>query len=158
MGALPGFFRRFSPGGPPFIDGESPLSKRLDTLREQVNQLCERVDVPNPGEFLASIMAGVDPRPRRPLLHKLVERLDGYPPEDDEWEDIEDLILNSGLYDKQPVDIKESISAADKLMDFLHAKLKAIEIQQEVSMSVQVAPLTRKEAEMFEEIWRERFE
>lgn len=151
-----GVFRRFFPRGSQLYG--DVLSARLDSLRERVEQLCGRVNVPTPGEFLASIMSGVDPRPRCPLLVHYVRQIRDEVPQKDDWDFIRDLILDSGKYDKEPVTLEESIKAAEKLMDFLHAKLKAVEIQQDINMQVQVAPLTDDEIRRFKMIWSERFE
>jgi len=138
------------------------MSKQLDKLRDEVSRLCERTDVPEPGEFLASLMSGTDPRPRSNLLFKYIKNIvdelgPEVPPTPDEWEFIVDIILNSGLYENEPVSLDVSVQSANKLMDFLHAKLKAIELNAEIDINARVVPLSDDEIKRFKEVWDSRF-
>lgn len=140
------------------------MSKRLDELRDKVSRLCERTEVPEPGEFLASLMSGTDPRKRDPLLRSLVLgviRGNGgdrtVPPSPEDWSFIVDVVLDSGLYDDEPVTLETSYAAAKELMNYLNAKLKAIELSGEVDHNVRVVPLTDEEIERFKTIWDSKF-
>jgi hypothetical protein len=140
------------------------LTRRLEELRNQVADLCSRTEVPEPGEFLASLMSGVDPRKRDPLLRSLVlaavREAGGdrsVPPSPEDWSDIADLVLDSGMYDSEPVPLETSYQAATKLMEYLHAKLKSVEVSADVNLSAAVVPLTDEEIERFKRIWDSRF-
>lgn len=129
------------------------MSKKLDKLRDSVAQLCKSTEVPEPGEFLTSLMGGLDPRPRSNLLHAYVSEITDDRPSVEDWEFIRDIILGSGLYLHEPVSLDTSVKAAEKLMDFLHAKLKAIELQSDVTHQINVTPLTADEIRLFKETW-----
>lgn len=140
------------------------MSKRLDELRERVEALCSRVEVPEPGEFLAALMAGRDPRKRDPLLRSLVlaavrdaggDR--SVPPSPEDWSDIVDLVLDSGMYAEEPVPLETSYQAARGLMEYLHAKLKSVEVSADVNLSAAVVPLSDEEIARFKRIWDARF-
>lgn len=138
------------------------MSKRLDQLRDQVAALCEGEQIPEPGEFLASLMSGRDPRNRPALLYNVVNKIAMdrgplSPPDVDEWEMICDLVLNSGLYQTEPVPLETSVKAAEKLMDFLHAKLKAVELTADIEVTTKVIPLTDEEIERFKDIWARQY-
>lgn len=140
------------------------MSKRLDALRDKVARLCGETDVPEPAEFLASVMSGTDPRRRDPLLRSLVlsaVRENGgdrtTPPSPDDWSFIVDLVLDSGLYDAEPVPLDVSYAAAKELLQYLESKLKAVEVSGTLDANVHVVPLSDEEIQRFKEIWDSRF-
>lgn len=111
------------------------IADSLPKLRNAVSQACQHYGVPNPALFHAAVMAGKDPRPMEPPLVALVRKIahrefdedggDPFPTED-EWRDLEQEVLGSGLYTFAPVSLQESHKAAHKLMDFLHKNQKQI--------------------------------
>lgn len=136
--------------------------RKLDDLKDRVAALCKETDVPEPGEFLASLMAGTDPRKRYGLLYTYTKRLvkdqgPDEPPGADDWDFIRDLILDSGFYEPEPVALEQSIKAAEKLMDFLHAKLKAQEVTVNASVTHKVEAPTPDQIRKFKEIWDSQY-
>jgi len=140
------------------------MSKRLDQLRERVSRLCDRTDVPEPGEFLASLMSGSDPRRRDPLLRSLVLAVvresggdQSIPPNSEDWSEIVSLVLDSGLYETEPVPLEVSTAAARELLQYLEAKLKAVEVSGDLDVNLRVVPLTDDEIKRFKGIWDGQF-
>ncbi len=139
------------------------MSKRLDELRAKVSELCERTDVPEPGEFLASIMSGIDPRRKESSLVRIVREMndelgdDDPGPDRDSWDFLASYVLGSGLFETEPVSLEVSYAAAKELMNYLNAKLKAIELSGDVDVNVRVVPLTDEEIERFKRVWDSKY-
>jgi hypothetical protein len=102
------------------------------TLLERVQAVCLAEGCPEPDEWLAQVMAGVDPRFDASPLYKMVLKLDeengDSPPDMADWVQLRDLILNDPGY--KPVRIEQTVSmrAAERLMDHLYPKLKAVDV------------------------------
>jgi hypothetical protein len=161
---------RHPPGLLPFIHGchimggmerDKPTTqlKQLHTLIEQVEVTTKSLGGQLPGAFLASVMSGYDPREVDSPLFTLVKKisfrdLEGGEnfPTPEEWLAVSEEILSGG-YERARVPVEQSQRAAEKLMEFLHAKMKAVELSGQVETVVKVEPLTGEELERF----RERF-
>lgn len=105
--------------------------KRNNTrhLNAAVDDCVAQFGVPEPGVFLAHLMAGVDPRAHSPLLtylKQLCERYKTDPPPPDAWARVRELV--DVLPPLDIVDVEMSAAAARALMPYLYAKRKDIEV------------------------------
>jgi hypothetical protein len=121
------------------------------SLLERVQSVCLAEGCPEPIEWLAEVMSGKDPRADASPLFHLVSLLvqqngDGVPSPED-WKEIRDMILLDPVY--KPVRIEHTVSmrAAEKLIEHLHPKLKALDVSG-VEAPKGVADLTEAEAEI----------
>lgn len=138
--------------------------ERLRDLIKQVSKVADETGALPPGEFLATVAAGIDPRPIDSPLYTIVHRIasrgfsGGDPmPTMDEWMNIQEIVLNSGEYKKSRVSIEQSLQAATKLMDFLHAKMKAVELTGDLDVKLEVKPLTGADLDAFKERFEDEF-
>ena len=137
---------------------------QLQRLIDQVGKTSKDLGGVLPGEFLASVMSGKDPRPMDSPLYKLVRKIalrefsGGDPmPTPEEWEQIRTIVLESGLYRAARVPIEQSLAAAQKLMEFLHARLKAVEISGGLGVQMEVKPLTGAALDAFKKRFEDEF-
>jgi hypothetical protein len=118
------------------------------TLLEKVQTICLKEGCPEPDEFLAAVMTGVDPRfdasPLYHLVSELSKKFGDSAPKDRDWRELRDLVLLNPAYQPVRVDQKTSMKAAERLMDHLYPKLKAVEVTGEQSVRT-VQPLTESE-------------
>ena len=129
----------------------------IDLVRA-VGTICEELGVREPGEVLASIMAGVDPRPGLSALWELMQDIDrDDPPDEETWKDFFDLVALNPAYTSGGVTVEMSQRAAEKLMDFLYPKLKSIDIQARLLAAVAPAPLKKKEIKLFNKWFNDEF-
>ncbi|NIV93754.1 hypothetical protein GWN42_13395 [candidate division KSB1 bacterium] len=99
-------------------------------------------------------MSGQDPRPGQvSRLYQLIKRnRNSQTPDPDDWAELVELVLSDDRFKRDFLPADVSIAAATKLMDFLYAKRKAVEISGHLSASVAVTqPLTVEEIEEFNE-------
>jgi len=135
---------------------EKAGSQRLNTrdLTTQVREICEQFECPEPGPFLAHIMAGNDPRSRSELLallQNIVNKRRDRGPSRRQWEEICDLVDNLPS-NFEFVNQATSIDAARKLLEYLYAKQKAVEFSGTVSAAVgHVDKMSKKEIMEFVE-------
>jgi len=139
---------------------------RVRALLADVEAACEATGAPSPGEFLARAMAGEDPRPLDGELFMLVKRIafrefdpaGGEPyPTREEWDRIIEIVIGSGLYNVDRVSFRDSMRAAENLMEFLHAKMKAIELSGSVGVDLTIHPLTDDEVKTFAQWYNDRY-
>ncbi len=110
--------------------------------------------------FLAELMSGQDPRPgQTSRLYELVKRnRNDDTPSPEDWGEIVEIVTSDDRFKRDFVPAEVSFQAATKLMDFLYAKRKAVEISGHLSASVAVTePLTVEEIERFEETFFAEF-
>lgn len=133
--------------------------KEKESLKQRINSLCKQTNTPLPAEFLASVMAGIDPRKEEGSLYKLINKiaLSGKRPNKEQWNIICDIVLSSDAYMKDRVDSVTSIKAAEKLIEFLEPKLKAVELSGTLNHNVKVAPMDKEEVKLFKKWWKETF-
>lgn len=137
---------------------------QLRRLIDDVDRVATEKGIPAPGEFLAMIMAGQDPRPMDSPLYELVKRIqfrefaggDAYPTPA-EWSDIIDMVLNSDEYRRSRIGIEQSLRASEKLMEYLHAKMKAVEVSGGLDVKLEVTPLTGDELDAFKAKFEDEF-
>jgi len=121
-------------------------------LVRNVKATCLRYGIPEPDQFLAEVMSGRDPREDTSELFDLVRNIGAKRlPTDDEWQLICDIVLMNPAYKPPRVGVKTSIAAAQKLVDHLYPKLKALEVSTETVEAGPVAKLTPEEIALFKE-------
>lgn len=122
-----------------------------------VQVACEEQGAIEPLEFLAALVAGVDPRDRSDIL-KLVDTIEeenfGDPPDPDQWEQLVNLVRRQ--YKHTPVPVTTSSAAARTLAEYQHAKRKSIELLTQ-GAAAQVTDLTPEELELFEAWFNDQF-
>ena len=110
-----------------------------------------------PLEFLAQVMAGIDPRQKSEIL-QLVDTIEeenfGDPPDEEQWESIKRLVKR--LYVHQPVPLGVSASAARTIAEYRHAKRKSLEIT-EVGSRTTITDLTDAELDLFEAWFNDQY-
>lgn len=137
---------------------------QLQRLIDEVDKVARERGAPAVGEFLATVMTGKDPRPVESPLFSLVKKIafrefvggESFPTPE-EWAAIVGEVLGSGLYERANVDIGLSTRAAERLMEYLHAKMKAIEVNANVDARIEVVPLTGADLDAFKERFEDEF-
>ena len=135
-------------------------AKRLNTrnLTTQVAEICKDLGAPSPGEFLAYVSAGVDPRTVNTLyqyLNTLKRKRDELT--DPQWEKVFEL-LDETPCSFEPIDLTTSLAAVMKLMEFLHAKQKAVEVSGVVGAAVgTIEKMDKKGIKAMKEIFDKEF-
>jgi hypothetical protein len=108
-----------------------------------------------PAEFLAKLVAGIDPRGRTSELYNLVRGIQktGETPSKKQWEEIVDLVCRTDDYRDAPVSLEISTKAAIQLMEYLHPKLRATDtkISGKITSQVLYRPLSPADIETFED-------
>lgn len=110
---------------------ENRGAKRVNTrtLTENVQKICKELGCPEPAEFLTYIACGVDPREVNSLyryLHTLKKKIGEKRISRKQQDKIFALLEETPSFD--PVYLSESIAAATKLLEYLYAKQKAVEV------------------------------
>lgn len=139
----------------------------IQSLRKDIAEACERHQVPDPARWLASIMAGQDPRNMDAPIIDLIRKIEyrefdeegGTPfPDESEWRELVDHVLSSGLYEHARVPIGESHKAAQKLMEFLHKNQKSITAEiKEVPKRKKPKAITEKDIQRVRKIFNDVF-
>lgn len=121
-------------------------------LVRNVKATCLRYGISEPDQFLAEVMSGRDPRQDVSDLYALVNQISrDRVPTEDEWNSICDIVLLNPEYKPARVDVKTSITAAQKLVDHMYPKLKALEVSTETVNVGPVTPLTAEEIIAYQE-------
>jgi len=126
--------------------------KKVDTaaaherLIEDIQSICLKHGVSTPGAFLTEVMCGIDPRQSTAPLYDLVcsiaraERL----PNEAEWTELLDLVLNSPVYKTSRTELMVSIRAAEKIIEYMFPKLKSFEVSSN-NTSVNIGPISKED-------------
>ena len=139
------------------IDKHKTQLNQLQRLIDAVDSVASDMGSPPPGEFLATVMAGTDPRPIEAPLYALVKRIafrefsgqgDAFPTPE-EWSMITETVLSTDEYKQSRVTLDQSLRASERLMEYLHAKMKSIEVSGAMNVRVEVAPLTGADLDEF---------
>lgn len=124
---------------------------------DEIDEICSAKGAKEPLEFLASLVAGHDPRLLSDvyiMASNIEEDNFGDPPDPEQWEELLQLIKRQ--YKHSPVPVGISKSAATTLAEYQHAKRKSIELHTS-GEHVQVEPLTAEELDLFEEWFNAQF-
>ena len=122
-------------------------------IRDMIYSVCGDGIAAEPAKFLASLMAGKDPRDKDSKLYQLIKQIrdEDRKPKRDEWITICNMVLATDLYRPVPVSLTDSHKAASQLMEYLHAKKKSVSIRGKIAHKhVMVKPLDPDEIEEFE--------
>ena len=142
------------------VDKKKKPFKHSMGMRWEIEKFLQDRNMPVPHLFLASIMAGVDPRPDKSQIFEMVkemaaeEDLDGKP-DADAWELLKALVFAN--YQKESVVLGDSIGASKELLQYMYPKKKAIEVSGEMGHLVKVVPLTKEEVDTFEKRFLDEF-
>lgn len=140
---------------------EKQRVKPKKEMREEMRDVLEGLNHPEPHVAMAYYMAGVDPRQRPGQLYSLLKqcherREDGRPrPED--WEAAWEFISTHPALQGEFVDQATSYAATKDMLPYIHPKLKAVHVSGELAHKVQVVPLTPEDVELLEERLRHDF-
>lgn len=140
------------------------LRERMqDRLFEGVADECLARDVPEPGAYLARVMAGEDPRTGMSRVGHILDTIrargpgSDYPTEE-EWIELADLLDRSPAIRREYVDLNMSVQAAKHLLPYLYASRRnESEVVENRTGPEIVPPLTREEIELFAEYWDEQY-
>jgi hypothetical protein len=131
----------------------------VKNLTTRVSEICEQFGIPEPGLFLAHIMAGFDPRGGGQLyqyLHRLRTKIGDKRPTAAQWERICFLLDLTPNF--EPLDLGTSLGAAMRLMDYLHPKQKAFEVSGSLgTVAATVENLTKAEILEFKKLFEKEF-
>jgi hypothetical protein len=123
----------------------------MDNAETQVTQLCKKLNIPEPIEFLTKIMSGSDPR-RIALVYLKIKALEeeygDQPPDEYDWLDLVEMIKND--YRGSIVEIAKSQDAAKQLLEYMHPKRKAVE-KIEPREKISDKPLNRRQIRLIKE-------
>lgn len=122
-------------------------------IRKMIQSVCGDDLTAEPAKFLASLMAGRDPRERESDLYRLIKQIrdEERKPKKDEWTRICQMVLYTDLYRPVPVSLDESHKAARQLMEYLHAKKKSVSVRGKIAHKVyKVTDLSPDEIAEFE--------
>lgn len=126
-------------------------------IKEQIDEVCEASGISEPLSFLASLMAGKDPRSTSriwALVQVIEDENFGDVPTDEQWEEIVKLV--EAEYEPEPVDLITSQKAANTLAEYRHPKRKSIELTSEGG-NMEVPELTEGEFDAFEAWFNDQF-
>jgi hypothetical protein len=141
---------------------EKSGSKRVNTrnLTKRVHKICKELGCPEPAEFLAYVVGGVDPRNVSSLyryLHTLKNKVGDKGISRKQWTKILELLEETPT-SFEPIYLSESIQAANKLLEYLYAKQKAVEVTGSVGAIVgNVEKMDAKEIRQMKEIFDREF-
>lgn len=125
---------------------------------EKYRELIHKGEATDPLIFLESIMMGQDPR-RLSSIYELVNEIDGFSgqPTTADWKEIVEHVNEYFKY--HIVSLSESHSAANTLAQYLHAKRKHVEINENSDdiFDASKNPLTEEEIELFKEKFNDEF-
>lgn len=124
-------------------------------VREAIEAVCNDDILGEPAKFLASLMAGIDPRGKDSKLYRTIKQIrdEDRKPSNSEWRQICNLVLSTDMYRPVPVGLAESSQAAKQLMEYLYGKKKSVSVRGKVAHKhVILKPLTPDEIEEFE-VW-----
>lgn len=124
------------------------MSLDLETIISEIEAACPEGETP--ARFLASVMAGIDPRADVSPLYRAVLAAGEGVPSQAAWEEIRSLVLRDPAYKPGRVTFKDSAKAARVLLEYLYPKLKSTEVSATVSAVVGVSALTPEEVKTFE--------
>lgn len=118
--------------------------------KDEIDAICAAKGAKEPLEFLASLMAGHDPR-QLSEVYIMAETIEdenfGDPPDAEQWEELLALIKRLYKYEKVPVGISKA--AATTLAEYQHAKRKSVELHTS-GVAVEIPPLTDADLDLFE--------
>ena len=137
------------------------MSKKNETMKlkmEDIENVLASVgvndEVANPARYLATLMIGVDPREGTSRLYKFIKKISDRDdePSFDEWLNIKEMVLHSGLYSRQFVSLETSADAAKTLIKYVYAKKRAVTIEDKTERTGgRATKLTPEEVDIFEE-------
>ena len=139
------------------------LLRRLsqNSLKRDIARVMEEKAIGSPTEYLATVMAGEDPRiddtALLDLVQKIQERGLDEVPTLDEWLIIQDIIISNQRYQKILLPIEHSNKAAEILTKQLLAAQKETKQQTQVDANIKVGKLTKKEVRKFKKIFEEDY-
>lgn len=135
--------------------------KRLsqDSLYRDVHKVMQDRSIGSPAEYLATVMAGDDPRIDSSELLDIVDGvqdrgLDELPTLD-EWIVICDIIRNNEMYTRNLVPIEHSNKAAEILSKHIYSQ--KTENQTKIDAKVEIVPLSKKEIKKFKKIFEKEY-
>lgn len=126
-------------------------------IKEQIDEVCDANGISEPLSFLASLMAGKDPRSKSEiwdLIQVIEDENFGDAPSDEQWSEVVKIVEKE--YEQEPVDLMTSQKAANTLAEYRHSKRKSIELTTGGG-NIEVPELTDKEFDMFEEWFNDQF-
>ena len=142
---------------------EYTIPKSIAELKEQLERILLQLGIPSSMAFLTSVMAGRDPRPMEAPIKEMVRKphmefLDGARetpnPTDDEWLEISDHVLSSGLYDQARVPFRDSVFAAKEVARYTTPVQRQEVVVQGSVGPVELPEITEAEAEV---LWASKF-
>jgi hypothetical protein len=139
------------------------LRRRIQaTLFNDVVDTSLEYNTPEPGGFLAQLVAGYDPRPGRSgiglILDNVRARGAGAMPTQGEWEALADMLDRSPCVRGEYVDLETSRKAAEKLLPFIYATTKERAPVDEGAADIAINhPLTQDEIAEFQEFWNDEY-
>jgi hypothetical protein len=147
------------------MGAEYTIPRDVEDLKRAITDVCQKYKVPNVASFLATIMSGVDPRNIEPpwmvkvkkIVYREFDEEGGPPyPSHAEWDDLVPDWF-SGQYNAYPVDLKTSVDAAKKLMDFVHKNQKMITAQVEAAENREPEDITEEDILRVRKIFNDVF-
>ena len=139
---------------------EEPSGKKAKEhhrLLVRVRQRCKELGISEPIDYLTEVMAGHDPRVQTSELYEAVKDIGDLAPTQDQWDHLRDVVMMNPAYHVEPVEAETSIKAAEKIMEFVHPKLKAVDVQAKVAAAHVVVPLTKEEITDFDSWFNSEF-
>ncbi len=139
---------------------KKPPSRHSSGMQWEIEKRLQDHNMPMPHEFLADIMAGIDPRPDKSEIFKLVRDMvieedeEGLPPYE-MWEALKTLVVTK--YEKEKVVLGDSIGASKELLQYMFPKKKSVEVSGDMAHLVKVVPLTKEEIDTFEKRFIDEF-
>lgn len=130
------------------------MGQKTGRLNDIVEDACKNAGIPTPIEFATQLMAGKDPR-NQSMIHEMVLDIQsmGDLPDEAEWAELCEVIEVQYRY--RPVTLEISEKANKQLMEYMHSKKKAIEL--EVNGGIELPPMTQEDMEIYEEWFDENY-
>lgn len=121
-------------------------------LFDAIGEVCKDAGVDEPAGFLAAIMTGTDPRESVSRLYRLMIKIGEDTPTQGQWEELRELVLDDPVYKPTRVSFQASQQAARSLLQYLHPRLRSMEVTGHLSAAIGItAPLTKEDVKSFED-------
>jgi len=107
--------------------------------------------------MLAKVAAGFDPRIGSNKVRDLVRQIGSQPPDDDEWFELRELILNDEFFAHEHVSMQVSLDALKTLIKYCYPQPRAIEVTGDIDLRAKVASLTEADMVRLQDWFRSEF-
>lgn len=125
----------------------------MDDIEQVISDMCDKVGVVMPLEFLVNIQAGKDPRRTSSIYKQLGlirNEFGDDPPPAGSWLWMEMCDMIEQDYQQAPVELSQSAAAAKQVAEYVYSKKRNIQIKADITQDTVASNLTAREVKLFE--------